>query len=127
MERQVIGKPTGSSYSYGVAVPAGRTVFVSGTVALDEQGQVVAPGKMESQARHVFRRIEELLQEAGATLKDVVKISTFVTDMSQYADFSKVRGEVFGGGPYPASATVGVSALVMDGLILEVEAIAVVA
>ena len=126
MERQVIGKPTGSSYSHGVAVPAGRLVFISGTVALDDQGQVIAPGNMEAQARHVFRRIEELLKEAGATLQDVVKITTSVTDMSQYAEFSKVRGEVFGGGPYPASATVGVTALVMDGLLVEVEAIAVV-
>ena len=63
--------------------------------------------------------------EAGADFQDVVKITTYVTDMSKYADFSKVRGEVFQDG-YPASATVGVSALVKDGLLVEVEAIAVV-
>ena len=125
MERQTLGKPTGSSYSGGVAVPAGRLVFISGTVAIDENGDVVAPGDMEAQSRHVFNRIGELLAEAGAGFDDVVKITTFVTDMSAYSGFSKVRGEVFAGS-YPASATVGVSALVKPELLVEVEAIAVV-
>ena len=125
MARQTLGQPTGSSYSAGVVAPAGRTVFISGTVAMDDNGDVIAPGDMEAQSRHVFNRIGELLQEAGAGFDDVVKISTFVTDMSKYAGFSKVRGEVFQGS-YPASATVGVSALVKEGLLVEVEAVAVV-
>ena len=108
MNRQVLGKGTGSSYSAGIAVASGRTVFISGTVALDDGGQVIAPGDMEAQSREVFRKIGGLLKEVGATFDNVVKISTFVTDMSRYADFAKVRGEVFGDGPYPASATVGV-------------------
>ena len=125
MSRRTLGKPTGSSYSFGISVPAGRLVFISGIVALDADGNVIAPGDMETQTRRVFDRIGELLAEAGAGFGDVVKITTFVTDMSQYAAFSKVRGEVFQDG-YPASATVGVSALVFDGLVVEVEAIAVV-
>ena len=125
MPRRTLGKPTGSSYSAGVSVPVGRLVFISGIVAMDENGDVIAPGDMEGQTRRVFDRIGELLGEAGADFQDVVKITTYVTDMSKYADFSKVRGEVFQDG-YPASATVGVSALVKDGLLVEVEAIAVV-
>jgi 2-iminobutanoate/2-iminopropanoate deaminase len=125
MPRRTLGKPTGSSYSAGISVTAGRLVFISGIVAMDENGDVIAPGDMEAQTRHIFGRIAELLAEAGADFRHVVKITTFVTDMSQYADFSKVRGEVFRDG-YPASATVGVSALVFDGLVVEVEAIAVV-
>ena len=125
MPRRTLGKPTGSSYSAGISVTAGRLVFISGIVAMDENGDVIAPGDMEAQTRHIFGRIAELLAEAGADFRHLVKITTFVTDMSQYADFSKVRGEVFRDG-YPASATVGVSALVFDGLVVEVEAIAVV-
>ena len=125
MPRRTLGKPTGSSYSAGISVDAGRLVFISGIVAMDENGDVIAPGDMETQTRRIFDRIGELLAEAGADFRNVVKITTFVTDMSQYADFSKVRGEVFQDG-YPASATVGVSALVFDGLVVEVEAIAVV-
>ena len=125
MSRRTLGKPTGSSYSAGVSVPAGRLVFISGIVAMDESGEVIAPGDMEAQTRHVFDRMGELLLEAGAGFQDVVKITTFVTDMSKYAGFSKVRGEVFRDG-YPASATVGANALVKEGLLVEVEAIAVV-
>lgn len=125
MGRQTLGKPTGASYSAGVVVPDGRLVFISGTVAMDDNGDVIAPGDMEAQSRHIFARISELLAEAGAGLDNIVKITTFVTDMSKYAGFSKVRGEVFGS-DYPASATVGVSALVKPELLVEVEAIAVV-
>ncbi len=125
MPRRTLGKPTGSSYSAGVSVPAGRLVFISGIVAMDESSEVIAPGDMEAQTRHVFDRMGELLLEAGAGFQDVVKITTFVTDMSKYAGFSKVRGEVFRDG-YPASATVGANALVKEGLLVEVEAIAVV-
>ena len=125
MSRRTLGKPTGSSYSAGISVPAGRLVFISGIVAMDESGEVIAPGDMEAQTRHVFDRMGELLLEAGAGFQDVVKITTFVTDMSKYAGFSKVRGEVFRDG-YPASATVGANALVKEGLLVEVEAIAVV-
>ena len=125
MPRRTLGKPTGSSYSAGVSVPAGRLVFISGIVAMDESGEVIAPGDMEAQTRHVFDRMGKLLQEAGAGFQDVVKITTFVTDMSKYAGFSKVRGEVFRES-YPASATVGADALVKEGLLVEVEAIAVV-
>lgn len=125
MKRQILGKTT-ASYSLGVSVPAGRLVFISGTVALDEEGQLVGPGDMETQARYVFEQIGKLLQEAGATFDNVVKITTFVTDLTDYAKFANVRKEVFGDGPYPASSTVKVAGLVVEGLLLEVEAIAVV-
>ena len=125
MERKILGKAAGS-YSLGVSAPAGRLIFISGMVALDEAGEVIGPGDMEAQTRSVFQQIGALLQEAGASMKDVVKITTFVTDMSQYGKFAAARKEVFAPGPYPASATVKVSGLVKDGLLVEVEAIAVI-
>ena len=124
MERKTLGV-LASSYSPAVLVSAGRTIYVSGTVALDAQGNVVHPGDVEAQARFVFQQIAELLQAGGASLHDVVKINTFITDMKRYGEFSKVRKEVFGEGPFPASAAVEVSALVKDGLLIEIEAIAV--
>jgi enamine deaminase RidA (YjgF/YER057c/UK114 family) len=125
MERKVLGK-TASSYSLGVSVPAGRLIFISGTVAMDEAGNVIGAGDMGAQARSVFQQMAALLSEAGGSLKDIVKITTFVTDMTQYGKFAAVRKEVFGAGPYPASATVKVSGLVKEGLLVEVEAIAVI-
>ncbi len=125
MERTVLGK-TSSSYSLGIAAPAGRLIFISGTVALDEANQVIAPGSMEGQTRCIFAQIEQLLQEAGATLRHVVKLTAYVTDMSRYGEYARVRREVFDGGPFPASASVQVAGLVVEGLLVEVEAIAVV-
>lgn len=126
MERKVLGKVGSPGTSVGIVIPAGTLIFISGMVALDEAGQVIAPGDMEAQARFVFRKIGSVLQEAGATLADVVKITSFVTDISQYDTFAQVRQEAFGAGPYPASATVEVAALVRAGLVVEVEAVAVV-
>jgi enamine deaminase RidA (YjgF/YER057c/UK114 family) len=125
MDYQVLGQ-TNASYSLGIAAPAGRLIFISGTIAADDKGRVIAPGDLEKQARFIFQKIAALLAEAGASLSNVVKITAFVTDMSQYQRFAKVRQEVFAPGPYPTSATVLVAGLVAEGLVVEIEAIAVV-
>ena len=124
MDVQVLGKSTGT-YSLGIAAPAGRLIFISGAIATDERGRVVAPGDVEKQSRYIFQKIGALLAEAGASLQDVVKITVFVTDMSQYRRFASVRGEVFSPGPLPASSTVLVAGLVQEGVAVEIEAIAV--
>jgi enamine deaminase RidA (YjgF/YER057c/UK114 family) len=125
MPVQVLGNTT-STYSLGIVAPAGRLIFISGTIAVDEKGRVIAPGNLEKQARFIFEEIGKLLAEAGANLSHVVKLTTYVTDMTQYSRYAIVRKEVFGAGPYPASATVGVAGLVYEGLVVEIEAVAVV-
>jgi enamine deaminase RidA (YjgF/YER057c/UK114 family) len=121
---RVLGKST-TAYSAGLVVPAGQTVYISGQVALDAAGQIVAENDMTGQTRFIFEQIRKLLEEAGGSLKNVVKISTYVTDMTQYAAFAKVRGETFQP-PYPTSTAVEIGALVKPGLIIEIEAIAVI-
>jgi 2-iminobutanoate/2-iminopropanoate deaminase len=123
-DKVAIGVSAGS-YSQAISASAGRLVFVSGQVAVDDDGQVVAPGEMEAQARVVFERIAGLLKVAGGGLADVVKLTTFVTQMDQYAAFSKVRSEVFSS-PFPASTAVEVTRLVEENLVIEIEAIAIV-
>ena len=81
---------------------------------------------MADQARFVFDRIAALLHEGGASLADVVKITTFITDMGAYREFAAVRSEVFAGLPRVASSTVGVAALVDPRLLIEIEALAIV-
>ena len=78
-----------------------------------------------AQTRQIFENIAAVLAEAGATLKDVVKITTFIVPMERYGEFSAVRAEVFEG-QYPASATVGVASLVSPDYLIEIEAIAAV-
>jgi 2-iminobutanoate/2-iminopropanoate deaminase len=120
--RQVLGKPTLSFMSPGLAVPAGRLVFISGQVPLDDNGNVVGDD-MTTQARDVFDKITALVEEAGGSISNVVKITAFLTDMSRMKEYASVREEVFKPN-YPASSSVEVSALVPPVLI-EVEAIAV--
>ena len=113
-------KPVPSS----MGVKVGDTIYVSGHVAQDANGKVVGKGDMAAQTRQVFANIEAVLAEAGATLEDVVKITTYITDMSAYAAFSAVRAEMFPNAGM-ASATVAGAVLVSDDFMVEVEAIAV--
>ena len=94
MSISIVGPPTGSSYSYGVIASSSRLLFTSGIVSMSAKGEIIAPDNMEAQARYVFDQIEKLLAEQNATLNNVVKITTFITDMSKYSEFSKVRSVV---------------------------------
>jgi reactive intermediate/imine deaminase len=124
MQRTELGKRTGS-FSPGIAVEGKRLIFVSGQVATDAGGQLVGKGDVGAQARQAFTNVEAVLAEAGASLRDIVKITTFIVSMERYGEFAAVRAEVFGG-RYPASSTVGVASLVSADYLIEIEAVAVV-
>jgi 2-iminobutanoate/2-iminopropanoate deaminase len=123
VERQELGQRIGS-FAPGVAVSGQRLIFVSGNVGVDSSGRVVARGDVAAQTRQTFKNIEAILAEAGASLQNVVKITTFLVSMERYAEFAAVRAEVFGD-RYPASSTVGVASLVSPDYPVEIEAIAV--
>jgi enamine deaminase RidA (YjgF/YER057c/UK114 family) len=112
-------------FSAAVIVPLGpkSLVFISGEVGRDAAGTIVAGG-FEAEARQCFANIEYALKRAGATFKDVVRITAYVKDLADYAVYAKVRTEVFGE-DWPASASVGVSDLLL-GAKLEIDAVAVV-
>ncbi len=99
------------------------TVYVSGQVAFDPDGNVVGQGDMGAQARRVFQNMRDVLETAGASMGDVVKITAFLVDMSQYSDYAAARTEAFPNGDV-ATATVGAPTLVSPDLLVEVEAIA---
>jgi len=111
-----------ASFAQGVEV--GEAIYVSGQAALDENGKLVGLGDMRAQSRQTFTNIATVLAEAGAAMDDVVKITAFITDVSKYAEYTAIRKETF---PrhLPASTTVAVSALVLPGLLVEVEAVAI--
>jgi enamine deaminase RidA (YjgF/YER057c/UK114 family) len=108
-----------------VGVKIGDTIYLSGIVAFDGDGNVMGGDDVYAQATQTFKNIETALAGAGATMADVVKITTFLTDMSGYADFGRARTEAFPAG-VPASAAYTTPALVKPELLVEVEAIAVV-
>ena len=113
------------SMSFAQGVELGDTVYVSGQVSIGAEGQIVGDADdMTTQSRQVFKNIETILAEGGMTLENVVKLTCYITDQSKYPDYSAVRSEVFTGN-LPASATVVVKALVLDGLLVEIDAVAV--
>jgi 2-iminobutanoate/2-iminopropanoate deaminase len=109
----------------GVAagIRRGNTIYLSGYVAIDGDGNLVGEGDIHAQSQQIFRNIREALASAGASMDDVVKITAYVVDMTRYGEYAKARGEAFPNG-VPASTTVGTSALVSPALLVEVEAIA---
>ena len=118
-----LSKPTG--YTHVVETSGGRTLYISGQVALDKSGALVGANNLKAQTRQVFENLKAAVTESGGTLDDVVKITIFMTDLSQVQDFREVRNEFF---PYelPASTLVQVVRLARPEFLLEVEAVAVV-
>src|SRR5437667_12060302 len=119
-----LSKPTG--YTHVVEATGGRTVYISGQIALDKDGKVVGEGDMKAQAAQVFKNLQAALSAAGATFKDVVKMNTYVTDMSQVQAIRDVRAQYFGE-TTPASTLVQVVHLARPELMVEIEVIAVIA
>ena len=109
---------------FSQAVRMGDLLFISGQVSWDESGNVVYPGDPEGQARQAFANMEALLESAGGSMDDVAALTVFVSDIAYASVVSKVRREVFSP-PYPAASSVAVAALVLDELLVEIEAIAV--
>ena len=117
-----LAKPTG--YTHVVDVPAGRTIYVAGQVARDASGTLVGKGDMRAQTEQIFKNIQTALEARGATLADIVQLTTYIRDLSQLAAYREVRERVLGTNPRPASSLVGVAALASDDYLLEVEVIA---
>ena len=110
--------------SQGVKVPAGNMVFVSGQVGRNAQGEV-AKGDIRAQTRQALENVKSVLEAAGASMDDIVKVTVFVTNVAeQYAPIHEVRAEFFAK-DYPASTLVEIKALAGPDLLIEIEAIAV--
>lgn len=107
------------------AVQAGNLLFVSGIVPVDEQRVLVGGDDVVAQARQVFANMEQVLAAAGCGFADVVKVTVFLTDVADRPLVNPVRQEVFGEAR-PASTLVEVSALVIPGAKIEVEAVALI-
>jgi reactive intermediate/imine deaminase len=114
-----------NGYSYATA-KTGTTLYVSGQVALDGQGKLVGENDAAAQTEQVFQNLKTVVEAAGGTLDDVVKLTIFVTDSSYRPAVAAARLKYFKEGQYPASTYLVVSALAVPQLLVEVEAIAVV-
>jgi enamine deaminase RidA (YjgF/YER057c/UK114 family) len=112
------------TFGYSRAVAVGNLVFVAGTTAVDEHGTVMGRDDPYAQAIYIYRKIERALQQAGASLADVVRVRTFVTDIARWEEVARAQGEIFAE-IRPAATLVAVTALVSPELLVEIEVDAV--
>ncbi|MCY3540147.1 MAG: RidA family protein [bacterium] len=109
---------------YSHAIRAGNTLYLAGQVAFDRDGQIVGD-TVEEQARQVWQNITDILEAAGSSVADVVKVTYIMQDIREISEEFPVREEVFAGRPPPAVTAMQAAALGLPGLKMEVDVIAV--
>lgn len=119
------GAPWESKAGYCRAVRAGNFIAVSGSAAVGPDGELVGEGDMYLQTRRCIEIIAEALQKHGASMTDVIRTRMFVTDISQWELVARAHQEAFGDAP-PATSMVEVSKLIAPGMLVEIEADAIV-
>ncbi|MFT3826262.1 MAG: RidA family protein [Chitinophagaceae bacterium] len=110
---------------YSRAVRVGNVVEVSGTVASGEDGKVVGLNNPYEQTRFIYQKIEKVLQQAGASMKDVVRVKMYVTDIKQWQEYGRGHAEFFKE-IKPCNTMVEVSALIDPEYMVEIEVSAVI-
>ncbi|MSQ10868.1 MAG: RidA family protein [Dehalococcoidia bacterium] len=127
MPRTIIssGTPWEAAGAYARAVRVGDVVYVSGTTASDATGTPQHPGDPAGQAEYILRKIDSALQQAGSSLREVVRVRTYVTDITQWRAVSAVHARHFQG-ILPTSTLVEVSRLVDPQHLVEIEVEAVI-
>jgi|TARA_B100001750_G_C15018009_1_gene355572 enamine deaminase RidA (YjgF/YER057c/UK114 family) len=108
---------------YEYAIRSGNTLYLAGQVALDENGIIVGTTTKE-QARKTWDNIGIVLAAAGASIKDVVKVTYFLADIRELQEEMEIRKEVFSGRPFPVVTAIQAAALGMPGLRLEIDVVA---
>ena len=102
----------------------GDLLFISGQAAIDQTGQIVGVGDFEAQAKQTFENLDRVLRAGGSSLRNVVKVTIFLTDMTNFDRIVQLRGQWFTA-PYPADTIAEVRSLYSPDAMIEIEAIAV--
>ncbi len=110
---------------YSQVVKVGNTVYIAGQVGITIDGNVVSKGDAEAQSRQIWQNLEAAVKSAGGVLENIVKTTTYVTDITHSAAARQVRAELFPTNP-PTSTLLVVSQLASPDYLMEIEAIAVV-
>ena len=117
--------PQARAFSPAVVTNGGRVVWLAGQTTLATEDGRSLVGDFDGQVRDIFARISKTLSQAGGKLSDVVTMTVFITDVRTGTRFTELRKEIFKE-KFPASALITVSGLAQPGMMLEVQAIAVI-
>jgi 2-iminobutanoate/2-iminopropanoate deaminase len=128
MKKQAIVSPRLSRpvgvFSHGVIAEGKKVLYISGITARDIHGNTVGKGDMRAQTKQVLENMKVVLDEAGATFDNIVRVTVYVTDMKNFQDIHDVRAQYFKK-DLPASTLIQVAGLVHKEMLIEIEAIAV--
>ncbi len=105
---------------YSRAVRVGNSVYVSGTTAVTEEGDIIGENDVYAQTQFILQKIEKALNEAGATRHDVVRTRMFATDIAQWEEIGRAHGEFFAN-IRPAATLVEINQLILPQLLIEIE------
>ena len=111
-------------YTFSPALRVGHLLFISGTTATDEHGQLVAPGDLVGQTRYIYDKFAALLAAAGGALQDIVETTEYIVSTENYRGTAEIRRALFTP-PYPAATGVIVAGLLRPGALIEISAVAV--
>lgn len=111
----------GVGYSHVARV--GDTVYIAGQIALNRSGNLVGKDDIEAQTQQAFENLQAILKELGGSLKDIVKMTTYLTDRSQLEAFRRVRNRYLSD-PFPPNTLLFISGLAQPEYLVEIEAVA---
>jgi 2-iminobutanoate/2-iminopropanoate deaminase len=114
-----------ANYKMATRQEGGQLLYISGQVARDIDGNVVGKRDMRTQARQVFQNLRQVLQAAGGDFKDLMKITTYITNIEDFPALAEVRSAVFQG-ELPASTLIVVKSLFNPDFLIEVEGVAAI-
>src|SRR5919107_2463717 len=124
-EVKSLGMPWEKEYGYAQAVKVGDTIYLSGQVSHDNEGNIVGRGDMEAQMRQAYSNIENVLSQYGASMDNIVDEILFVTDMdTAFAAATRCRPYIFAGSPVVASTIVQIQRLAFPDLLIEIRCVA---
>lgn len=117
----------GGQYTHIAVVPSGRLAFVAGQVAMDQDGEIVAPGDLTAQTSYVFRNLQNILDNLGATSSDIAELRTFIVGDDSVPVFREARksafDEMFPTGEYPPNTLLVVAGLASPDIVVEISAV----
>lgn len=118
--------PPPNGYTHVVEVTSGRTVHISGQIAMNADGQIIGAGDMQTQTTQVFMNLQTALEAVGATFDHVVKLTYYLVDITQIATVRQIRDQYINRHHPPASSAVEVRRLIHENLLIEIDAVAVI-